>query len=277
MQTAAHAGRDRPPHPSSIRKASTPVDSSIQQYLRSAVSVGRDLEHVGPFLASFEPTTDHPFLSYAIPEDGAEPSAADVAALRAAFERRDRIPRLEYLPAVAPAAEAALLTGGFAVEAELPLMTSAPGDTPDAPPPAGVELVFPETDAEIQAAGTVANAAFGEPRESGPEDLARTRRLLDAGGILVVARDAASGEAVGMGLCTAVRDGTTELAAISVREADRRRGIATAITAHLARTAFDRGVHTAFLTPGDDGAERVYERAGFAARSRMLHMRVELV
>jgi len=39
-----------------------------------------------------------------------------------AYERRDRIPRLEFLPAVAPAAEAALAAGGFALEA-----TTAPG------------------------------------------------------------------------------------------------------------------------------------------------------
>jgi ribosomal protein S18 acetylase RimI-like enzyme len=249
------------------------VDSSIQRYLRSAVSVGRDLEQVGPFLASFDPTTAHPYLSYAIPDDGAEPSAADVVALRAAFERRERIPRLEFLPAVAPAADDALRAGGFTLEAELPLMTSAPGETPDAPPPDGIELVFPATDAEIRAGSAVANAAFGEPGEPGPADVARTRRLLDAGGIAVLARERASGEAVGWGVCSALRDRTTELAGIAVRESHRRRGIAGAITAHLARTAFARGVRTAFLTPGDDGAERVYERAGFAARSRMLHMR----
>jgi GNAT superfamily N-acetyltransferase len=251
------------------------VDSSIQRYLRAVVSGGhRDVEQIGPFLASFDRTSKHPMLSYAIPDEGAEPGAGDVASLRAAFERRARVPRLEYLPALAPAVEAALLDGGFALERDIPLMTSAPGSTPDLAPPDGVELVAPVTDDELMAGVAVADAAFGEPGGRGPDDLARTRRMLDAGGLAVFAREAATGEAVGWGQCTPPQDGATELVGIAVRESHRRRGIAGAITAHLAGAAFARGVQTAFLTPGDDGAERVYARAGFAPRSRMLHLRV---
>jgi GNAT superfamily N-acetyltransferase len=251
------------------------VDSTIQAYLRSVITSGtRDTERVGPFLAGFDRTSDHAYLSYAVPDDGAEPTEADVASLREAFERRARVPRLEYLPSVAPAAEAPLMAGGFAIEGDLPLMTCAPGDAPDLVPPDGVELVLPRTDEELQAGGAVANAAFGEPGEPGPEDLERTRRFLHAGGLAVLARDRETGEAVGWGVYIAPSDGATELAGIGVAEAHRRRGIAGAITARLAREAFSRGVSTAFLTPGDDGAERVYARAGFVARSRMLHMRV---
>jgi predicted GNAT family acetyltransferase len=52
----------------------------------------------------------------------------------------------------------------------------------------------------------------------------------------------------------------------------RRRGLAAAITARLTRDAFAAGVTTAFLTPGDDGAHRVYERAGFVDTTVMLHL-----
>jgi GNAT superfamily N-acetyltransferase len=250
------------------------VDSSIQQYLRSSLSGGlRDVERVGPFVAGFDRSSENPYRSYAVPDDDAEPTAAAVAALRAAFERRGRVPRLEYLPAAAPAVEAALRACGFVLEAALPLMTSAPGETPALAAPEGVELVTPLTDAELRAGGAVANAAFGDPAAPGPDDLERTRRMLAAGGIAVLARDLGSGEAVGWGVCTAPRDGTTELAGIAVRASHRRQGIAGAITAQLAREAFAAGVSTAFLTPGDDGAARVYARAGFAPRSRMLHMR----
>jgi GNAT superfamily N-acetyltransferase len=251
------------------------VDSTIQSYLRSVVSAGsRDVERVGPFLAGFDRDSDHPYLSYAIPDDGAQPTAGDVAALRSAFERRGRVPRLEFLPSVAPAAETALTAGGFAVEGVLPLMICAAGESPDLAPPDGVELVLPETDEELQAGGAVARGAFGDPGEPGPEDLARTHRFLTAGGLAVLAREAESGLAVGWGVFIAPRDGATELAGIGVRDSHRRRGIAGAITARLAREAFARGVTTAFLTPGDDGAERVYARAGFVPRSSMLHMRV---
>jgi GNAT superfamily N-acetyltransferase len=248
------------------------MDHAIQSYLRAAVG-HRELVHIGPFLATFDRTTDHPFLSYAIPDDGAHPTRDDVAALRAAFASRGRVPRLEYLPDVAPAAEAALLAGGFTVEADLPLMTAAPGETPDLAPPAGVELALARTDAELAAGTAVAAAAFGELGGPDPESVSRARRMLNAGGLAVLAR-LARGEAVGWGQTTPPREGATELVGIAVSAAHRRRGIAGAITARLAREAFDRGARLAFLTPGDEGAERVYARAGFRPRTRMLHLRV---
>src|SRR5918998_760596 len=94
----------------------------IQAYLRTAASGTRETARFGPLLATFNRDTDHPFLSYAIPDDGASPSADDVAELIAAFRARGRVPRVEYLPAVAPAAEAALLAGGFEVERRVALM-----------------------------------------------------------------------------------------------------------------------------------------------------------
>ncbi|MBD2774217.1 GNAT family N-acetyltransferase [Iningainema tapete] len=72
------------------------MDSRIQSYLRVAASHQRDTERIGPFLATFTHHNDNPFLNYAIPDDDATPSSADVAALIAAYERRSRIPRLEY-------------------------------------------------------------------------------------------------------------------------------------------------------------------------------------
>ena len=45
------------------------------------------------------------------------------------------------------------------------------------------------------------------------------------------------------------------------------------MTAELARLAFSEGARSAFLTPGDERAQRVYERAGFAATDVMLHLR----
>jgi GNAT superfamily N-acetyltransferase len=250
------------------------VDAAIQQYLRSAATRDRDVERIGPFLATFDRTTSHPFLSYAIPDDGAEPSAEDVGALRAAYERRGRVPRLEYLPSRAPAAEPALLAGGFAVEARLALMTCGPDEVSALAPPPGVELVLPATDEQLRDGTAVANAAFGEPGLPSPDAVARLRRRIAAGAVAVLARDTGDGRAIGWGQCTSPGDGATELVAIAVDAAQRRRGIAGAITARLAQEAFARGVRTAFLTPGDDAAGRVYARAGFVARSRMLHLRV---
>jgi hypothetical protein len=44
------------------------------------------------------------------------------------------------------------------------------------------------------------------------------------------------------------------------------------VTARLAGDAFAVGVTTAFLTPGGDGAHRVYARVGFADRTILVHI-----
>src|SRR5438477_10225056 len=109
----------------------------IQSYLRVAAPRGRDHEQIGPFLATYNRLDDNPYLNYAIPDDGATPSPADVAALVNAYRARARKPRLEYIPSLAPEVESVLLDAGFAVEGRLPLMTYVRGV--DAPPPAGIE------------------------------------------------------------------------------------------------------------------------------------------
>lgn len=249
------------------------MDSAIQQYLRAAAAQHRDVEHIGPFLATFDPATEHPMLSYAIPDEGATPEPGDVEALGEAYRRRRRVPRLEYLPSLAPAAEAVLRAAGFMVEARLALMTCGPSDAVALPVPAGVELVAPKDDEQLRGGLAVANAAFGEGAGPSSAQVDRARSQVTAGGVALLARDAASGRPIGWGQATPARDGASELVGIAVDAAHRRRGIAGAITFQLARATLARGVQTAFLTPGDDGAGRVYARAGFVARSEMLHLR----
>lgn len=256
------------PHSQSAAPA---PDRQLQQYLRCAAARGRDVEQIGPFLATFDPHTDRRYLSYAIPDDGARPTARDVAALVDAYERRGRVPRLEYLPGVAPDAEAALLAGGLVLEARLPAMTCEPGQAVDVSPPAGFSLGVPAGDDELRALSAAQRAAFGE----GPPDeaaLARTRTSIDAGALAVHVRDDATGTIVGGGATTVPGGGVTEMVGIGVVQPYRRRGLAAAITARLTRDAFAAGVTTAFLTPGDDGAHRVYERAGFVDTTVMLHL-----
>jgi ribosomal protein S18 acetylase RimI-like enzyme len=247
------------------------MDSDIQAYIRGAASLGRDTERIGPFLATFSRRTDNPYLSYAIPDDGAVPSPDDVAALIGAFRRRGRMPRLEYLPSMAPAVEAALVAAGFAVEGRLPLMVCPPGAARDMPAPAGIELIAPRSDADLLAMIAAQNEAYGESAPT-TEQVAGQRANLEAGGIAILARDAATGEPAGGGICTAPAGGTTEIAGIGVRPTFRRRGIAGAMTARLVRDAFAAGLSTVFLTPGHDEERRIYERVGFVATSEILHI-----
>ncbi len=253
------------------------LDQQLQQYLRGAASRDRDVERIGPFLATFDPHSTIPYLSYAIPDDGAQPTPADVAALVDAYARHDRLPRLEYLPVAAPDVEAALLAGGFAVEARLAVMTCTVGAVVDLAPDDGIVIAPPITDDDFRAMSAAQYAAFGEivgeHADSGDDDeLARQRQRLADGGLALLARDLATGAVVGGGVATVPGDGVTEVAGIGVLERYRRRGIAGAITAGLARAAHAAGTTTVWLTPGDDDAHRVYARAGFTNTTTQVHL-----
>jgi predicted N-acetyltransferase YhbS len=238
------------------------VSARIQAYLRTAAARDREVERVGPFTATFTRHSRSPYLNYAIPDDGANPTADDATALVEAFERHDRLPRLEYLPGLAPEVEPALLAAGFTVEDRLPLMECPPGSAVEQPVPDGFELLRPTTDEEHLALLAVQREAFGDGPPSA-DDLASARRQVDAGGITFLARDRASGDPAGAGACTPLSDGFTEVAGVGVREKYRRRGLGGVVTLHLTRAAHEAGAHTVFLTPAGDAQERVYARVGF--------------
>ncbi|MBD1925561.1 GNAT family N-acetyltransferase [Trichocoleus sp. FACHB-90] len=212
------------------------MNSRIQSSLRVAASHQRDTERIGSFLATFTPSNDNPFLNYAIPDDHATPSPADVTALIAAYEKRLRKPRLEYIAQLAPAVEGVLIDLGFRIEGHLPLMTCAPGAEQILPIPPGIELVLPASDADLLSIVTVQQEAYGDPTPD-PAAVTRLRNSLAAGGIAVLARIAATGEPIGAGVCSVPSDQTTEIAGIGVRAAFRRRGVAGALTTRLVQEA----------------------------------------
>lgn len=255
------------------------LDQQLQQYLRGAASRDRDVERIGPFLATFDPHSTIPYLSYAIPDDGARPTSADVAALIDAYARHDRVPRLEYLPVAAPDVEGALLAGGFAVEARLPVMNCEAGAALDLAPDEGIVIAAPASDEDFRAMRAAQHAAFSavlEGHDDGHEDdageLARQRERIADGGLALLARDRSTGAVVAGGVATVPGDGVTEIGGIGVLASHRRRGIAGAITAGLARAAHAAGTTTVWLTPGDDGAHRVYARAGFTETTSQVHL-----
>ena len=189
------------------------MESRIQAYLRVAASHQRDTERIGSFLATFSRFNDNPFLNYAIPDDNATPSPADVSALIVAYEKRSRKPRLEYITQLAPAVEEVLINAGFCVEGHLPLMICTPKSQPSLPVPPGMELILPVSDADLFATIAVQNEAYNAP----PPDsraIAKLRNSLKAGGIAVLARMKATGEPVGAGVCTLPSNQTTEIAGI---------------------------------------------------------------
>jgi GNAT superfamily N-acetyltransferase len=246
------------------------VLAAIQAYLRAAGGEGRTVEMAGPFAVLLHPGTAMPYASYAIPRAGAEPTPAEVALLLSVFRRARRVPRLEYLPALAPAVEAAVTPHGFGVEGRLALMACRPEEALPVPPGEGVTLedVDPSGDpAPAEDLVRVQHEAFGE-RPTPSEVRASVARL---GVPAVLARIDA--EPAGGGTCLAIRDGTTEVVGIGTLPRFRGRGVAAAVTARLVHRSFAAGAGLAVLTPGDDATGRIYARCGFAVRGEMLHLR----
>ncbi|MEA5359490.1 GNAT family N-acetyltransferase [Amycolatopsis sp., V23-08] len=246
--------------------------SAIQTYVRKTAPRGRETERVGPFLATYSPETEHPMLNYAIPDDGARPSAAEIDALTSAYRRRGLLPRLEYFTDVAPDLENLLVEAGYALERRVPLMTCGPDGLVGQPVPAGIRLRAPESDEDVRGLRSAQNTAFGESPEVPDDEVERLRSGIEAGVRHLLAEDTATGAVIGGGLALVVVDGTTEVAGIAVLEPYRGRGIAAAITARLTREVHEAGAHTAFLTPGDLGIGNVYARVGYGPAGECVHL-----
>jgi hypothetical protein len=162
----------------------------IQASIRADACRSRDVERIGPFIATFTPDDPNPFLNYAIPEQDARPAPADVDALVAAYRTRGRTPRLEYVPALAPAVEAALLAAGFGAESRLPLMVA--GSVRELAVD-GIELVEAASDDDYRAVAAVQWEAYEEQGEAPQRVADGLRRSSDAGGVVLLARDTRTG------------------------------------------------------------------------------------
>jgi ribosomal protein S18 acetylase RimI-like enzyme len=230
----------------------------------------RERARIGPFTATFDPVEDNPYLNYAVPDAGAVPSARDVADLAAAYRSRGRVPRLEYIPQLAPAVVPALLAAGFDVEGRLPLLTCFDAGQVGQIEVDGIELVEPVTDEDFRGAASAQAEAYGGTASQYAVD--SLRRTADTGGVVVLARDAGTGEPAGAGICTAPADGLTELTSVGVRTAFRRRGIAEAMTGRLAERAFAAGMTGVFLMAAGEDEARIYTRAGFMRAGEVVHI-----
>lgn len=235
----------------------------VQESIRSVNAAARESVRVRSFTFYRHHSSDHPFLNYAVPDAGAT-SWTGFDELRRAFAAHDLSPRLEFVGECAPGLEEALSAAGFEVEGHFPVMTLAAGALLDVPAPEGVVIARAVRATDARAVLEVAAEAFGAEPPTEAEVAAYQGRGL-------LAR--ADGVAAGAASRSDIAEGVSELAGIGVRERFRRRGIAAALTAAVAADAFTAGAELCFLTPGDDGAERVYERAGFArAGTTMVHM-----
>jgi ribosomal protein S18 acetylase RimI-like enzyme len=223
------------------------------------------------FVAGLTPGTDNPYLNYATPLPGAEPTERDVSALIRVFRERGLLPRLEFAPQAAPAVEAVLRAAGFADEAVHEYLVCTPR-TLSLPQPSDVTRVqTPQTDEEFAALDAALAEAFGGVFPPSAQGAARLRRTQESGGAVRFVRDPEGGIAGGAS-CSPVAEGTAELSGVGTRPACRGRGIAAAVTAALTEAMFSQGAGSVWLEYSGEGSRRVYERVGYRPRGTRLYV-----
>ena len=240
--------------------------AQFQGYLRWRVRSGREVVALPPFTLYLHPESDADDSNCAIPD---APPAGDLgdalASLCAAFARRGRRPRVEFVEEYAPELGAALRAAGFVEVARKDLLACTPeGFRPVTPVP---DLTVDTVDATSPAAAWRENyetnaAAFDGPGvpPAGEDAIERFRQELVEGRGFTARL---GGRAAGAGMLTPPLDGLAELVGVGTLEPFRRRGVASTLTAAAIRTAFERGLGVVFLTTDDPVARRVYERIGF--------------
>ena len=239
------------------------VTERVQASIRTVNAAERDPIDAGPFTLYRHRTSDHPYANYAVPDAGAV-AWEGIDALRAAFAAEGLQPRLEFVAECAPGLEEALAADGFTLQGRYPVMTLPAEQLREVPAPDGVVIARVLEGGDVRALLATAAEAFGD----GPPTDAQIAAYRGRGHL---AR--ADGEPVGAAFHSSLADGVSELGGIGERERFRRRGIAGALTGAAAAAAVAAGAQLCFLTPGDEGAERVYARAGFArAGTTMVHM-----
>ena len=239
------------------------VAERVQASIRTVNATERDPIVAGPFTLYRNRASDHPYANYAVPKAGAT-AWARIDELRAAFAAEGLQPRLEFVAECAPGLEDALAADGFALQGRYPVMTLPAEQLREVPVPDGVVIARVLEGGDVRALLATAAEAFGDrpPTDAQIAGYGRRGHLARA-----------DGEPAGAAFHSAIADGVSELGGIGVRERFRRRGIAAALTGASAAAAVAAGAQLCFLTPGDDGAERVYARAGFArAGTTMVHM-----
>jgi hypothetical protein len=218
----------------------------------------------GPFLALLHPASSNPFLNYAIPDDDAEPTSEEAAALAEVFRAHDRVPRLEYIHEAARGVSARVVASGFALVRELPVLTCVADALTPLPAPDGFQVGLAETIDDHLGALLVGHEAYAD---TGPPpglvDAERRVAFAREGGLVVLARALADGAPAASAMCEPPYDGVTELAAVGTRDTFRRRGLAAAVTSRLAVAVAGAGGRELWLTPESPEAERIYGRIGF--------------
>ena len=198
------------------------------------------------------------------PFDPAE-VAGSLAIIRQAFGAEGRWLSAELVEEADPGLAEALESNGMIIVSRLPLLVVEPSDLVVPELPAGVTVTVVESEDEQKIADAVSSEAYEMPGAG----FAYKPDPVDGGAVLVYADDVP----VATAAWTAVADGVTEVAGVGTLHAQRRRGYGAIATAYATLKAFElAGATLAWLTPGDDGADRVYRRLGYTPKATAVHL-----
>lgn len=232
----------------------------------AGLSRSRKVVAASPFVGLMVPGGPA-FLQYAVAERPGAPVRElgdSLETLRAAFAPEPV--RFELIDEACPGAVGLLIGAGAEVAGRFPLLTldSVKLTMPGIPAGATVRVSVSKqdaVDAERVAAAAFESEMRGEPDAPGDP----------TGGGSVVAR--VEGEPAAAAFWTAVADGVSEIAGVATLPVFRGRGLGALVTAAAVEAARDlAGVRLAWLTPGHDGADRIYRRAGFAPAANAVHL-----
>jgi predicted GNAT family acetyltransferase len=185
--------------------------------------------------------------------------------IRKAFAAEGRWLSAELIEEANPGLADALAANGMTIVSRPPLLVVEPSDLVLPEFPAGVTAsVVTSADEKAEANAVAAHAyemdGMGSAFQPEPSNGASVLLRLD-------------GVPVATAAWTAVADGVTEVAGVGTVHSHRRRGFGAIATAFATQQAFELGGATlAWLTPGDDGADRVYRRLGYAPKATAVHL-----
>ena len=256
------------------------MDINVQNFAVANLRRRPVAVEIGGFVAGFDPGTASPYINYATPLPGAEPTGGDVAALIAAFRERGLKPRLEFAPEAAPGVESALRAVGFTTEETHEYLVCTP-DTlrmnaaePGASDHFAQVVEIPATDEDYVSIDAALSEAFGGEFAPSAHGAARLRRAQENGGAVRFVR-APDGSCAGGASCSAPAVGTAELSGVGTRPLLRGHGIAAAVTAALTEAMFAQGADSVWLEYSGEGSRRVYERVGYRPQGTRLYTSLE--
>jgi ribosomal protein S18 acetylase RimI-like enzyme len=243
----------------------------VQRYLIERRRPDRTATLIGPFTMLLHPTDDTVESNVAIPhtaltEVPEQNWQGTVEALRAAFVSQGRIPAIHWVAEFAPHLAATLQAVGFREYQRETLLVCTSAARPCIPIPVAGLIFVTITDAspldEVRE-NLDANELGFDPRTA---QRATDAQATQFRATLRAARAFTARlhrHPAGAGMYTMPIAGVTELAGIATLQQYRGRGIAAALTAHLANSAFAQGCDLAFLMTANPAARRAYEHAGF--------------